>query len=193
MKSPAFQFYPKDILTSQRVALMSLEEEGAYRRAIDFCWLHGHIPADAKQLSKLIGKGCTPRIARKGIEMFVNMPDDNSKLIHERLEVERKKQREFSNKRTKVANIRWSKEKKIKIVPAENNASASSKEMQVHSISNALHLHSSSANIHQQHQTAHEDFSNRLLVKEGSLDRKNLEISTKTKITGQILHEFLAH
>ena len=69
-KSPAFQWYPKDILGSARVAQLSLMEEGAYRRALDYCWLQGHLPADVKALAKVIGKGCTPKIAGVVKPMF---------------------------------------------------------------------------------------------------------------------------
>ena len=34
-KSPAFQWYPRDILTSIRVLEMSLEQECCYRRLLD--------------------------------------------------------------------------------------------------------------------------------------------------------------
>ena len=46
MKSPAFQFYPSDYTSSQRVRLLTLEEEGAYINLLCSCWLHGSIPAD---------------------------------------------------------------------------------------------------------------------------------------------------
>lgn len=99
-KSPAFQWYPKDYLTSARVAMMDLKTEGAYRRAMDYCWLNGFLPADEKKLSILIGKGCTPKIAGEVKEMFEVDPEDSSKLIHARLNKEREKQKEFSAKQS---------------------------------------------------------------------------------------------
>lgn len=95
-KSPAYQWYPKDIISSQRVALLTLTEEGAYRRALDFCWLHGSVPADPKKLSALIGKGCTPNHAKKIKEFFTLMDGFPDKMIHDRLEKERTKQKRFS-------------------------------------------------------------------------------------------------
>lgn len=96
--SPAFQWYPKDMLTSARVALMNLKEEGAYRRAIDFCWLHGYIPADTVLLTRLLGKDCTTKIAEVVKTMFIPHPTDASKLIHDRLEAERKKQEDYRDR-----------------------------------------------------------------------------------------------
>lgn len=40
-KSPAFQFYPNDWLSSPSVAMMSPEYEGAYIRLLCYCWASG--------------------------------------------------------------------------------------------------------------------------------------------------------
>jgi hypothetical protein len=113
----SIQWYPKDILSSLRVAMMNLSEEGAYRRALDFCWLNGHIPSDPKQLAKLIGKGCTLKIAEVVRGMFVENPNDSSQMIHERLEEERTKQIEYRKKKSlagKEGNKkRWNDKKEI--------------------------------------------------------------------------------
>ena len=93
--SPAFQWYPKDALSSIRLSMLSLAEEGAYRRALDFCWLHGSIPADPNLLIRLIGKGCTLKMAKAIIPMF---EEQDGKLYHERLEQERTKQKTFREK-----------------------------------------------------------------------------------------------
>lgn len=107
MKSPAFQWYPRDILSSARVQEMSLAEEGAYRRLIDYCWLNGSIPSDPERLIRIIGKGATTAIAKVCISMFSPHPDKPERLIHDRLEVERQKQEETRQKRVEAANSRW--------------------------------------------------------------------------------------
>ena len=89
MNPPAFQFYAADWLASQRVALMTLEEEGAYIRLLAFCWKHGTIPADPDQIARLIGKGASTTLATTLATMFEINGD---KLIHPRLEEERRKQ-----------------------------------------------------------------------------------------------------
>jgi hypothetical protein len=53
-KSPAFQFYPKDFLTDERVQLMSHTERGIYVTLLCLCWLEGSLPADVNQLAKLV-------------------------------------------------------------------------------------------------------------------------------------------
>lgn len=94
-KSPAYQWYPKDVLSSKRVTLMTLAEEGAYRRALDMCWLSQTLPAEPRALARIIGKNCTVRVAEVVKQMFV---EANGELRHERLDEERAKQRKWSEK-----------------------------------------------------------------------------------------------
>ena len=54
-QSPAFQFYPKDFLTSERVRLMSYTERGIYITLLCSCWLEGSLPAEVGQLAALTG------------------------------------------------------------------------------------------------------------------------------------------
>lgn len=93
--SPAFQFYPADWLSSQRVQMMTLEEEGAYIRLLLSCWQHGSIPASAEMCARLIGKGASTTLATVVQAMFQPHPEDGSKMVHDRLEKERQKQAEW--------------------------------------------------------------------------------------------------
>jgi uncharacterized protein YdaU (DUF1376 family) len=91
MKSPAFQWYPTDYLSSQRVQMMTLEQEGAYCRLLWYCWQHGTIPSDPKEAARLIGKGASTTLARSVLGMFLpaKIP---GRLMHDRLQQEREKQ-----------------------------------------------------------------------------------------------------
>jgi len=105
-KSPAFQFYPSDWLGSQRVSLMTLEEEGAYIRLLAYCWQHGSVPADPEAVARLIGKGASTTLASRVLTMFqppLQAPlqpplSGGTVLVHERLEEERGKQLRWSEK-----------------------------------------------------------------------------------------------
>lgn len=97
MKSPAFQFYPTDYIGSQRVRLMSLEEEGAYINLLCSCWQHGSIPSDPQLAARIIGKGCTTTVATTVLTMFTPSTEQG-RMIHERLEQERGKQEAWRNK-----------------------------------------------------------------------------------------------
>ena len=99
MKTPAFQFYPADWLSSQRVQMMTLEEEGAYIRLLCYCWNHGSIPADPAQIARLVGKSCSNETATTVQRMFNERSttvegsfNDITTLVHDRLEREKDKQ-----------------------------------------------------------------------------------------------------
>jgi uncharacterized protein YdaU (DUF1376 family) len=97
MKSPAFQFYPADYTSSQRVRLLTLEEEGAYINLLCSCWLHGSIPADPEMAARLIGKGCSTTLATTVLTMFTPSIEPG-RLVHSRLERERLKQSDWREK-----------------------------------------------------------------------------------------------
>ena len=97
MKSPAFQFYPADYASSQRVRLMTLEEEGAYINLLCSCWLHGSIPADPEMAARLVGKGCSANLATTVLAMFTQS-SQAGRMVHDRLERERLKQSEWREK-----------------------------------------------------------------------------------------------
>lgn len=96
-KAPAFQFYPKDFITDERVALMSMQERGVYITLICKCWTEGTIPANLVLLARLCGfpvaafRKCWTAIA----PCFRAHSSDADRLIHPRLEKERRKQRAF--------------------------------------------------------------------------------------------------
>ena len=127
-KSPAFQFYPSDWLGSQRVSLMTLEEEGAYIRLLSYCWQHGSIPADPEAAARLIGKGASPLLASKVLTMFQpplqpDLPIGSPVgvvLVHERLQAEKEKQTAWKTKSSEGG--KKSAEKRKKQHNSENNA-----------------------------------------------------------------------
>ena len=94
-KIPAFQFYPADWLSSQRVALLTLEEEGAYIRLLCYCWKNGELPNDMEQLAKLIGKGGSVLLATKVATMF---QADGTRLVHDRLDALREERERWLEK-----------------------------------------------------------------------------------------------
>lgn len=97
-KRPAFQFYPGDWLGSQRVSLLTLEEEGAYLRLLASCWQHGSIPSDPEKIARLIGKGASTTLATTLATMFQPHPLESALLVHDRLERERDKQDAWAEK-----------------------------------------------------------------------------------------------
>lgn len=137
-KAPAFQWYPKDILASVRVAEMSLSEEGAYRRLIDYCWLHGSIPSDPKRCARLIGKDATPEIAEVALSMFTVDKHDETRMIHDRLDEEREKQARNSKARKRASDSRW-KNKTPQSQADDNDANGMQMECKTDANASGLH------------------------------------------------------
>ncbi len=111
--SPAFQLYPKDILSDATFMQLSLAAKGAYFVLMNHCWLNKTLPADSKnkKISALVG--CSPKTFSKlWIELapcFEARPDGT--LIDPRIEQIRVKQAQFRElQRTKgraSAEVRW--------------------------------------------------------------------------------------
>lgn len=101
-KSPAFQFYPKDWLSSQKISLMSAAEEGAYIRLLCYCWDDDDcaLPDDDELLARIsrLGEGWFnggSTIIRK---CFVAHPRKRGFLTNARLCAEKEKQRIWKEK-----------------------------------------------------------------------------------------------
>lgn len=52
--SPAFQFYPRDFLSSSKVDQMSMTERGVYITLLSRCWLDNGLPIETKELAGLV-------------------------------------------------------------------------------------------------------------------------------------------
>lgn len=98
--SPAFQFYPRDFISDENVLAMDLAERGAYITLMCICWTEGSIPSDIGRLARILH--CSREDMARMWEVlavcFVPDPDDPSRLVHPRLEEERKKQAEWREK-----------------------------------------------------------------------------------------------
>jgi len=97
-KSPAFQFYPNDWLSSPTTQIMTAEQEGAYIRLLCFCWQDDDISLkdDDDYLSAL------SRISKGGLTVvkaaFNQHPTKQGYITHNRLLLEYEKQRAWRDK-----------------------------------------------------------------------------------------------
>jgi uncharacterized protein YdaU (DUF1376 family) len=100
-KAPAFQFYPNDFLSDANVIVMSLQERGAYITLMCVCWQQGTLPASVEHLARLCG---CPLVAFRRIWPAVSpcfrTMANGERLMHPRLEKERKKQRAFHRRQS---------------------------------------------------------------------------------------------
>lgn len=109
-KSPAFQWYPADYLSDMKVRMLSWASRGLYMELICYCWREGYIPSDSSAIAQLTG--CHDlAIIEPCLSLFISHPEDSAKLIHKRLDAERRKQFDRSNERSesgkKGAKSRW--------------------------------------------------------------------------------------
>jgi len=94
-KSPAFQFYPKDFISSSKVQRMTLDEIGAYALLLSHCWLDDGLPTNVDQMARLVKTSASKfRRMWEGplSECFV---EKNGRLINVRLDEERRKQADY--------------------------------------------------------------------------------------------------
>jgi hypothetical protein len=111
-QSPAYLWYPKDVLSSGRVSALTDLEELWYRRALDHSWLAEGLPADPVEFAGYVGRGCTPEAAQKIIErFFIPYKKNDAKVVNPRQEKERanlrKKQRQKSEAGKRGMASRW--------------------------------------------------------------------------------------
>ena len=142
-KPPAFQFYPKDWLSSRKVLMMNLEQEGAYIRLLCYCWDSGDcsLPGDEQELALMsrLGEGWFKGGSAILLKCFVPHPEKDGFLTNQRLYDELVKQREWKQKSSEGGKKSAEKRKESKggsrvvqpkanrpVEPKGNSSSASS-------------------------------------------------------------------
>ena len=131
-KAPAFQFYPGDFLSDENIALMDNQEVGCYIKLICFCWLQKSIPREVDKIAKLCGESENEMNTMwESIRPCFKVKKD--RLVHPRLERERKKQKKYSENRKKAgkkgSDKRWKNNKldsKATVKPMAKNSSLTS-------------------------------------------------------------------
>jgi uncharacterized protein YdaU (DUF1376 family) len=110
-KSPAFQWYPRDFLADALVQSMTLEQEGAYRRLMDICWLEHGLPDDMDELWRLAKAPSKERFTRNIWPLVGRkFQQRRGRLQHKRLDKERAKQAKTRKARQLAAHGRWDKD-----------------------------------------------------------------------------------
>jgi uncharacterized protein YdaU (DUF1376 family) len=111
--SPAFQFYPRDFLSSSKVMAMTMEERGVYITLLCLAWLDGSIPSDTGALANLCrtNKVRMDRMWPVVGACFVEAEGTMNRLVNPRMEVERTKQKINREKKaiagSEGAKSRW--------------------------------------------------------------------------------------
>lgn len=128
-KSPAFQFYPSDWLSDEKVACLTIEEEGAYIRLLSYCWREGSIPADTQSLCRL-AKGCHADAIENVKKLFEPHGSLPGRLESKRLNKEIAKQENYRKTQSasglRGAAKRWGNHSDPIATPMAKNGSVSS-------------------------------------------------------------------
>ena len=135
-KSPAFQFYPGDWLSSPNVAMMTPEQEGAYIRLLCYAWADPDcsLPDDDEVLAKLsrLGEGWFNGGSTVVRKCFNQHPTKPERLFNQRLMKEREKQEEW-RKKSIEGGIKSGKSRRLQnakggstVVEPKGNSSSSS-------------------------------------------------------------------
>ena len=93
-QSPAFQFYPRDFLSDERVLVMGATARGAYITLLCVCWIEGSLPTSDDHLSRLANCPLREwnRIKSDVVSCFY---EQDGRYYQKRLEIERKKQSDW--------------------------------------------------------------------------------------------------
>jgi uncharacterized protein YdaU (DUF1376 family) len=116
-RAPAFQFYADDFLAGTMT--MTNEERGAYISLLCLQWSKGFVTElDIQRIC--LGMPTHSH----GICQSKFQADPESKYRNQRLEVERSKQKERSQKQSDIANLRWNKDAKAMPTHYQEDAKA---------------------------------------------------------------------
>jgi uncharacterized protein YdaU (DUF1376 family) len=99
--SPAFQWYPKDYLSSSKVQRMSMTERGIYQTLLSQCWLDNGLPTDLAQLAQMVTmkEAQFTRIWTNG-PLHQCFHERGGRLHNNRLDEERRKQADYRRRQS---------------------------------------------------------------------------------------------
>lgn len=102
-KSPAFQFFPRDFISDEKVMVMDMAQRGIYITLLCFCWTESSIPADAKEVLKLCRIGTEyESMLPPVLACFTPLETNTNRLVHQRLERIRAEQAERRQRRSEA-------------------------------------------------------------------------------------------
>lgn len=138
MKTPAFQFYPRDWDTDENVIPMTYEEEGVYFALCRRYWLGGSLPADLNRLRVLLkGRPSVAKMERWWLAIGPCFEVIGDRLTHKRLDRERASQAHNREQRKAAAEKRWKERAERDANASAPHTGSTTAEMQVLSTATA--------------------------------------------------------
>ena len=102
---PAYLWYPRDFDMDEEVKLMTYEEEGVYRRLLDHQWFHDGLPADVKQIARLVPKLSAARFRKLWPSMAMKFQARDGRLVNPKLEAVRNEAESFRTRRAEAGKL----------------------------------------------------------------------------------------
>ena len=129
-KRPYMPFYGREFYQDENVMLMTLEQEGAFKRLLWNCWQEGSIPSDLAKLAAIC-KNTPLKIFEKRIWPALKVcftPTEDGRLINnkiERVRQESQKYRDGQSERGRLgAEKRWNRHRRAAPPPDPRGAAA---------------------------------------------------------------------
>jgi hypothetical protein len=110
-KAPAFQWYPKDCDTDEKVRGMDDREFGFYIRCLNHSWMNDGLPEDLGELARVMQRPAAyvRRVWARVGKCFA--PDGQGRLRNLKQEEQRRGYQQFRESRRNAAEARWEKHK----------------------------------------------------------------------------------
>lgn len=137
MKAPAFQWYPKDCDTDEKVRAMDDAEFGFYVRCLNHAWLNDGVPEDFEEFSRVIGRKKS-QIEKLWVRVGRCFFLENGRYRNARQEAQRQAQQQFRDKRKQAAASRW--DASAMQVHLQNDASAMQVQCSASASASAIHI-----------------------------------------------------
>lgn len=132
-KSPAFQFYPKDLLSDGKAMAMPFHVLGIYWKLLCHDWIDDGLPDDDDELLAMAGYYPTGKVEKRNVmkrlrEKFIKHPTKQEFITNPRLLKEREKQVNNSKNKSeagkKGAKKRWQDHDSANSKPITDNSSS---------------------------------------------------------------------
>lgn len=123
-QAPAFQFYPKEFLSSSKVIAMTATERGIYITLLSMQWLDGSLPNDLPALARLAGVNTRAFIRMWPHNLARCFTLTDGRLVNERLERERVKQAEYRRRQSDRSAQAWQRRRDGLVMASHPSANA---------------------------------------------------------------------
>lgn len=120
-KLPYFEWYPADCDTDENVRAMNDRELGFHVRCLNHAWVNGSIPADVRELARVLGRSVAyVRSVWGRVGQCFVVSEEAGRLVSRRQEEQRRKAEVISKRNTTNVRNRYDKSTTVATTVAES-------------------------------------------------------------------------